>query len=182
VKQSYLPVDSIVFLDESGVNTGMTRLYGRATGKERVVDSAPENHKKNTTIISAIRFNGVTASMTIQGAMNGSIFTDYIKNHLVPLLKPRDVVIMDNLRTHKIAGIKEAIEGAGATILYLPPYSPDLNSLEEMWSKMKAYLRKMKARTDDMLLTAIDTLLTSIPLSDILGWFSHAGYNTPCYS
>jgi hypothetical protein len=128
----HLGINSLVFLDESGVNTGMTRLYGRAKGQERAVDSAPENHKKNTTIIGAIRFSGVMAPMTIEGAMNGPIFTTYIKNRLVPLLKPGDIVVMDNLRTHKVAGITEAIESAGARVLYLPPYSPDLNPIEEL--------------------------------------------------
>jgi transposase len=180
--QEYLAIDSMVFLDESGVNTGMTRRYGRAVGGERVNDSAPVNHGKNTTVIGAVRFSGVVATKTIKGAMNGEAFSDYITHDLIPALKPGDIVIMDNLRTHKVKGIKEAIEKAGATVLYLPPYSPDLNPIEEMWSKMKAYLRKMKARTEDLLCSAVNTILGSIPLTDIFGWFSHAGYNMPCYT
>jgi transposase len=154
----------------------MTRRYGRAVEKERVYDRAPINHGKQTTIISSIRLCGSTVPATLSGAMNGEQFKHYITTNLVPTLHKGDIVIMDNLSSHKVAGIKEAIEKADATVMYIPPYSPDLNPIEEMWSKLKAYLRKAKARTNDDLLAAIATgFKTSTP--DIcLGWFTLAGY------
>jgi transposase len=164
---------SLVFLDECGVCTGMTRLYGRATGQNRVIDHVPLNHMTRTTVLSAIRFSGVTAPVTIKGSLNGSLFREYVENYLAPSLKPGDVVVMDNLSSHKVKGIKEAIEEAGATILYIPPYSPDLNSIEELWSKVKAYLRKKKAQTKNELYEALYYILHHIPLNNILDLFSN---------
>lgn len=120
---------SLVFLDESGVNTNLTRRYGRAQGKERVKDSAPLNTPKTTTIVSSVRLDGTTVPKFLSGAMNGSMFLDYIQNELVPSLHAGDLVIMDNLRCHKVKGVGEAIQRTGAQLLYLPPYSPDFNPI-----------------------------------------------------
>lgn len=168
---------SLVFLDESGVNTNLTRRYGRAKGKARVKDSAPLNTPKATTIVSSVRLDGTTVRKFLSGAMNGSMFLDYIQNELVPSLHVGDLVIMDNLRCHKIKGIKEAIQQTGAQLLYLPPYSPDFNPIEMMWSKLKAILRKVKARTVDTLLTALPKVFQTVSVSDIMGWFRESGYS-----
>jgi transposase len=150
-----LAPERLVFIDESGVNTGMTGRYGRAAKNRRARDSAPVNHGKPTTVISSVRLDGSTVPPVIPGTMNGEIFKNYISEHLAATLRPGDIVIMDNLSSHKVKGIQEAVETAGAALLYIPPYSPDLNPIEEMWSKLKAYLRKVKARTSENLLAAI---------------------------
>jgi transposase len=167
---------SLVFLDESGVNTNLTRRYGRAKGKARVKDSTPLNTPKATTIVSSVRLEGTTIPEFLSGAMNGSMFLDYIQLELVPALHAGDLVIMDNLRCHKVRGVKEAIQQAGAQLLYLPPYSPDFNPIEMMWSKLKAILRKVKARTVDSLLTALPKAFQAVSVSDITGWFRESGY------
>lgn len=176
-QQSAMNAASLVFLDESGVNTNLTRRYGRAKGKERVKDSAPLNTPKTTTILSSVRTDGTTVAKFFSGSMNGELFLDYIQNDLAPTLHDGDIVIMDNLRCHKVAGVKEAVENVGAQVRYLPPYSPDFNPIEMMWSKLKAILRKVKARTVDSLLVAIPQAFRSISICDILGWFKEAGYS-----
>ena len=124
--------NKLVFLDESGINIDMVRRYGRAKNKERVQDYAPKNTPKKTTLVSSVRLDGTQAYAFFQGSLNGQNFLNYIQNTLVPALKKGDIVIMDNLSCHKVKGIKEAIESVGASILYLPPYSPDLNPIERM--------------------------------------------------
>lgn len=136
--------ENLVFLDESGVNTDFTRNYGRSIGKSRVTDHIPRNTPKTTTVVSSIRLNGEHAHQTIDGAMNTEKFKGYIKNVLSPTLKPSDIAIMDNLTIHKNKSVEEIINATGATVRYLPPYSPDFNPIEMMWSKMKAFLRKWK--------------------------------------
>lgn len=168
---------SLVFLDESGVNTNLTRRYGRAKGKARVKDSAPLNTPKATTIVSSVRLDGTTVPKFLSGAMNGSMFLDYIQHELVPSLHAGDLVIMDNLRCHKVKGVKEAIQQTGAQLLYLPPYSPDFNPIEMMWSKLKAILRKIKARTVDSLLEALPKAFQAVSVCDITGWFCESGYS-----
>ena len=168
---------SLVFLDESGVNTNLTRRYGRAKGKARVKDSAPLNTPKATTIVSSVRLDGTTVPKFLSGAMNGSMFLDYIQHELVPSLHAGDLIIMDNLRCHKVNGVKEAIQRTGAQLLYLPPYSPDFNPIEMMWSKLKAILRKVKARTVDSLLAALPRAFQAISVCDITSWFRESGYS-----
>ena len=168
---------SLVFLDESGVNTNLTRRYGRAQGKERVQDSAPLNTPKTTTILSSVRLDGTTVPKFFSGSMNGSMFLDYVQHELAPSLNTGDLVIMDNLRCHKVKGVKEAIQQTGAQLLYLPPYSPDFNPIEMMWSKLKAVLRKVKARTVDSLLQALPKAFQTVSPSDVLGWFRESGYS-----
>lgn len=166
----------LVFLDESGINIDMTRRYGRSKGKTRVVDSTPLNTPTLTTILSSVRMDGRTTYTYYQGGTTGDKFVDYLRNNLIPDLNPDDIVIMDNLRSHKVKEVKEVFEEKGITFLYLPPYSPDLNPIEQMWSKIKAILRKIKPRTIDALLTAISTAFSQITESDCIGWFYNDGY------
>ncbi len=169
-------LESLVFIDESGIQKNMTRRYGRIIGGERLRESAPGGHWDSTTIISSVRLNGEIAALTLDGATDAVAFQTYVENLLCPTLGTGDIVIMDNLSSHKVAGIREAIEAAGATLLYLPPYSPDYNPIEMMWSKIKAYLRKTKARTTDALENAISNAFDSISVSDIKAWFAFCGY------
>lgn len=167
---------TLIFIDESGIQNNMTRLYGRVIGGDRLKESAPGGHWNTTTILSAMRHDGSTESMTIEGATTAEVFTAYICNILCPTLRSTDVVILDNLSSHKVPGIREAIEKTGATLKYLPPYSPDLNPIEKMWSKIKTILRKLKARTGRQLAIAIKKAFLSITASDAAGWFESCGY------
>ena len=176
-QQKTMDQNHLIFLDESGVNLNMTRRYGRAIGKARVYDYVPLNTPRNTTLLSSIRIEDATmVHKEISGALNGVIFLEYIRNDLAPTLRQGDIVIMDNLRVHKVAGVRQAIEEKGASVLYLPPYSPDLNPIEMLWSKIKAFLREQKARDAAILLDKIQEAYSTISLQDILGWFSAAGY------
>lgn len=173
---SQITPDCLVFLDESGINTDMIRRYGRSKGKSRVVDSTPINTPKTTTLLSSIRLDGTTVPVSFQGALNKERFLEYLKDSLVPTLRPGDLVVMDNLGSHKVAGVAELIRSAGAEPLYLPPYSPDFNPIEKMWSKLKALFRKLKLRSVDLLTAAIPTAFSTITPEDASGWFSAAGY------
>ena len=166
----------MVFIDESSVNTGMTRHYGRGLGGSRVVDYTPDVRSERTTILSSVRASGELVPCVFEGSLTGEIFKKYISEFLVPTLKEGDIVVMDNLSSHKVNGVIEPIIAVGAKVVYLPPYSPDLNPIEMMWSKIKAHLRKAKARTKDMLEKAMVVALNSITASDILGWFMENGY------
>ena len=166
----------LVFIDESGAKTNMTRLYGRTFGGQRLVDAAPHGHWSTTTMISALRFDGSTADMVLEGATDGVAFGAYVEHVLIPTLRPADIVVMDNLAAHKMAAIVAAIEQTGAEVRFLPPYSPDFNPIEKMWSKIKAYLRKVKARTEDTLWQAIGDALRTVTATDALGWFESCGY------
>ena len=171
-----LPVDKLVFLDESGVNIDMVRRYGRAKNKNRVNDYAPVNTPKKTTLVSSVRLDGTQAYEFFQGSLNGKNFLSYVKNTLIPTLKKGDIVVMDNLSCHKVKGVKEAIEEAGASVLYLPPYSPDFNPIEMMWSKIKALLHNWKTDTPELLHSVIPDAFSSVSVSDISGWFTASGY------
>jgi len=137
----------LVFIDETGVNTKMTRTYGRSRRGSRVVAKVRHGHWKTTTFVAALRDEGLTAPTVIDGPMNGDLFLAYVQQQLVPTLKPGDVVVMDNLASHKRAGVREAIEAAGAKLVYLPPYSPDLNPIELVFSKLKWLVRSREERT-----------------------------------
>ena len=167
--------DKLVFLDESGVNTDMTRHYGRAVGKERVVDNAPENTPTNTTILSSIRLNGKTAYTTYLGGTTGNCFVDYLEKVLIPTLHEGDIVIMDNMRSHHIKKVAEVLQKAKIQLLYLPPYSPDFNPIEKMWSKMKSIMRKMKIRDSTLLPDAVKKAIGYVRISDCIGWFRSCG-------
>lgn len=166
--------DHIVYLDESGVNIDMTRIYGRSLGGTRCIDNAPINTPKNTTILSSIRLNGETAYTTYVGGTTKEKFVDYLENILLPTLKDNDVIIMDNMRSHHAKEVAETISRSNKnlTILYLPPYSPDFNPIEMMWSKIKAILRKLKIRNIVALPSAIKQAFDCISVNDCLGWFS----------
>ncbi|MCZ7582083.1 MAG: IS630 family transposase [Deltaproteobacteria bacterium] len=169
----------LIFLDESGAKTNMTRLYGRAFDGGRVVDASPHGHWNTTTMISALWFNGQTVDWVIDGATDGAAFETYIEHVLAPRLRAGDVVVMDNLAPHKSPAVTHLIEAVGAQVRYLPPYSPDLNPIEKMWSKIKAYLRKVKARTLDALFRAIGEALRTVTADDAFGWFKSCGYMQP---
>jgi len=168
--------EDLVFLDESGVTTSLTRLYGRAPRGVRVVDHVPQGHWKVLTILGALTRDGMLATMTVEAATDSEVFAAYISQVLVPRLGPGQVVVMDNLQAHKAAGIRELIEAAGCRVRYLPPYSPDLNPIEPAWSKLKTYLRAVKARAQGVLEEAVATGLRTITAQDARGFFAHCGY------
>ena len=175
-QQPSMELERLVFIDESGAKTNMTRLYGRAKNGARAVDSAPGGHWSTTTMISSIRLDGSTAPMVVNGPTNKEVFKVYVEKFLLPTLQKGDVVILDNLSAHKSKEIRELIESVGAVLWYLPPYSPDLKPIEKMWSKIKAILRKLKACTEKELITAIAKALEAIIAKDVKGWFESCGY------
>jgi transposase len=165
-------------LDESGAKTNMTRRYGRALQGKRLFDAVPGGQWNSTTMISAIRLEGVATAMVTEGATNTLVFHGFVEQFLAPELRPGDIVVMDNLSSHKASCVIEAIEAAGAEVWFLPPYSPDFNPIELMWSKVKGRLRSLAARTKRTLVTAIGKALQTITPQDIAGWFKHDGYGT----
>ena len=154
----------------------MTRRYGRARRGQRVHDAVPKNWGRNVTILGSLSCHGLEAVMTVEGATDGAVFMAYVSQVLAPTLKPGDVVVMDNLGAHKVYGIRSAIEASGATLMYLPPYSPDYSPIEPCWSKLKTCLRAIKARTRDALDEALSYVIETVTASDAKGWFSHCGY------
>ena len=171
-----------VFLDETGSNTTMDPTYARAASGKRVDGPVPHGHWRTTTLTAAIRLDGVIepACMACDGATNGSLFEFYVERYLVPNLRVGDIVVMDNLAAHKAAAIERLITQAGATVRFLPAYSPDFNPIEAMFSKLKEFLRRAKARTFDALLSALDDGLRTVRPLDIRGWFAHCGYEGCC--
>jgi transposase len=164
----------LVFVDETGVTTAMTPTYGRAPRGERVIASAPASWE-SVTVIAALGLEGVGAPVAVPGSSNAATFLTYVEQVLVPSLRPGDVVVFDNLASHFTPGVAEAIEKVGARVLPLPPYSPDLNPIEEMFSKFKELLRRVAARTRDHLTEAIGEALRQVNAQDIIGWFQQAG-------
>ncbi len=149
----------------------MTKRYGRAPKGRRVVEATPEGNWKILTILGAMSLDGMIATMTVEAATDAEIFLAYLDHVLCPALRPDDVVVMDNLSSHKVAGVRERIEAVGASVLYLPPYSPDLNPIEKAWAKLRQKLRAAKARTAQALDKAITELLPTIRTQDALAWF-----------
>ena len=172
------PATRLVFVDESGANTKMTRLRGRALGGRRLVARIPHGHYQTSTLISGIRLEGPCAPWLFEGPMNGEMFLAWVAQGLAPTLQTGDLVIMDNLATHKIRESAKAIQAAGARLLYLPPYSPDFNPIEPMWSKIKQILRSQAPRTETELLLAAKTAFQSISSIDCKGFFFNAKYAT----
>ena len=154
----------------------MTRLYARAIKGRRVNDYVPDRRWKAMSIISSLRLNGQTESLVYKNSLTGDFFMQYLKDCLCLSLKPGDIVIMDNLSCHKVKGVRELIESTGARLEYLPPYSPDLNPIEKMWSKLKAILRKLKCRSEEKLFEGIREAFSQVSKSDALGWFNSSGY------
>jgi transposase len=175
-EQGKLEVARLVFLDESAVNTKMVRLRGRSPRGERLVGREPHGHWKTVSFVAGLRHDRMVAPFVLDGAMNGEVFRAYIEQSLVPTLKPRDIVIMDNLSTHKVSGIREAIEAAGATLRYLPQYSPDLNPIEMLFSELKAHLRKLAERTVPGLCRSIGRFSVNLRPRHAINYFRHAGY------
>jgi len=167
----------LIFIDETGASTKMARLRGRAKRGQRCRAAIPHGHWKTTTFTAGLRLNGLAAPMVLDGPMNGEAFLAYIRQVLVPELKKRDVVIMDNLPAHKVTGVRQAIEGAGARLLYLPPYSPDFNPIEMAFSKLKALLRKAAARTIPELWDIIAESLNHFTPQECKNYFAAAGYD-----
>lgn len=165
--------EDLVFVDESGVNRAMTRLSARAPRGKRAFGSAPARRGKNVTLIGALSLEGLVAAMTVELATDGPVFKAYLEEVLAPALRPGQVVVMDNLPAHKVAGVREIIEAAGGRVEYLPPYSPDLNPIEECWSKVKAILHRLAARTGEALDAAITEALAAVTAEDAEGWFAH---------
>ena len=165
-----------VFVDECGTNITLTRLYARAPRGERAFGKAPRNWDKNVTLIAALSTEGMGAAMSVEGATDGAAFEAYVKHFLLPNLKEGQVVVMDNLQVHKSKKVRKLIESVGASVLFLPPYSPDFSPIEEAFSKIKAILRSIEARTQQTLVEAIGQALDAVSHKDALGWFSHCGY------
>ena len=166
----------LVFLDESGINTDMTRRYARAKKDQRAVDSTPLNTPATTTILSSIRLDGSCIYTTYQGGTTAERFESYLKSDLLPTLSPDDIVVMDNMRSHHAKVVKNLLDEKHIQYLYLPPYSPDYNPIENMWSKIKANMRKQKVRTAALLSEAIRKAFSTIRTSDCMGWFRACGY------
>ena len=175
-EQPKLSAASLVFIDETWTKTNMTRRHGRAPKGQRLVDAVPHGHWKTSTFVGALRCDGLVAPAVLDGPINGDAFLAYVEQILRPTLKPGDVVIMDNLRCHKVAGIREAIEAAGARVLFLPPYSPDLNPIEKVFAKLKALLRAKAIRTVDALWEALGGIAQSFTAKECRNYFQSCGY------
>lgn len=166
----------LVFLDESGCNTDMTRRYAYSLGGSRAVDSTPLSKPKNTTILSSIQLDGTLRYTTFSGGTTVEKFKQYLENDLLPYLNRDSVLVMDNMKSHHAKAIMQLLEQSGVRYIYLPPYSPDLNPIEKLWSKVKALLRKFKVRTLEELPRAIHDAFCAVNSSDCFGWFHSCGY------
>jgi transposase len=175
-EQGLLDPARLVFIDETATSTNMVRLRGRCARGMRLVGYAPHGHWKTITFVAGLRHDRMVAPFVLDGAMNGPTFVEYVKQCLVPTLRRRDIVIMDNLPSHKVPGVREAIESVGATLSYLPPYSPDFNPIEPSFSKVKAHLRKAAERTIDGLCHRIGEIASSFSPQECTNFFAHAGY------
>lgn len=164
------------FLDEAGATTVLTRLYARAIGGSRTTESVPRNYGSSTSMIATIGTSGMEAAMMIEGSVDTIVFNAYCEQVLRPTLKAGDVIVLDNLGAHRASRIEEIAKSCDARVVWLPPYSPDFSPIELMWSKVKAYLKKVKARTQQELEQAIAKALQTITISDCLNWFRHCGY------
>ncbi len=172
-----LDPDRLVFIDETWASTNMARTRGRAPRGERLRAAIPHGHWKTTTFVAGLRNSGMVAPMVLDGPINGLAFQAYVDQVLVPDLRPGDVVVMDNLGSHKRPGIRAAIEAAGASLLYLPPYSPDFNPIENAFAKLKAMLRKAATRTIDGLWSAIGKIIDTFNPTECANYFAAAGYD-----
>jgi transposase len=171
-----LDPERLVFIDETWAKTDMTRSHGYAPKGQRLVDAAPHGHWQTTTFVGALRTDGFVAPLVADGAINGDLFCAYVEQVLVPALRPGDVVVMDNLGSHTVAGVRRAIEAAGCRLLYLPPYSPDCNPIENAFSKLKRLLRSAAERTVERLWQTIGRLLNRFTPQECRNYFCHCGY------
>jgi transposase len=177
-RQADLDPESLIFIDESGLSTKMARLRGWAPKGRRCRAALPHGHWKTITFVGGLTLAGVIAPMLIDQPMDGEIFLAWCEQMLAPALRQGDIVVMDNLPAHKLAGIRDAIEARGATLLYLPPYSPDFNPIENAFAKLKAHVRKHAARTIDALEAAAADALRQFKQAECANFFSHAGYGS----
>lgn len=175
-EQLTLDPKQLVFIDETAATTKMTRLYGRAPQGKRLVDKVPHGHWKTTTFICGLRHDGVTAPFVLDGPMDGPHFLAYVEQILAPTLKKGQIVFLDNVSTHKVDGVEEAIEARGARAVFLPAYSPDLNPIEQLFAKLKSFLRKMKARTVEELWRAIASFLKGVSKRECKAYLTNSGY------
>lgn len=171
-----LDVRKLVFIDETGFRTNMVRLYGRALRGKRLVAHAPCGHWKTTTFVAALRHDQLTAPMVLDGAMNGRVFLQYVRQVLAPTLAPGDIVVMDNLSSHKAAGVRQAIEKVQAKVVYLPPYSPDFNPIEMVYSKLKRLVRSAGKRNVEELWSYLGQTLNRFPGDECRRYLRHCGY------
>lgn len=169
-------MDDLVFLDETSTQIAMTRSHGRAPRGQRLVAAVPRNHGANVTCLAALTATGVGPSLVFEGALNGPVFAQWVRAHLVPTLRPGQIVILDNLSVHKHPGARQAIEAAGCQLRFLPAYSPDFNPIELVFGCLKTHLRAVAARTVDALMTAIGDGRNAITAVDARNCFRHAGY------
>ena len=168
--------DDFVFLDEAGCHQAMARLYARAPRGQRALATKPVNRGRHVTVLGALSLAGMVAAMTVEGFTDGAVFLAFLQEVLMPQLHPGQLLLMDNLRAHKVPGVAAACAAAGVRLLYLPPYSPDFSPIEECWSKVKTLLRAKAARTLEALEQALAEALAAITSQDAHGWFAHAGY------
>ena len=176
VWQHFMDGERFVFLDEVGASTSMTRLYGWGQRGERLVDAAPYGHWKTTTFVAGLTAHGIIAPFVIDGPMTGDMFRAYVEKMLAPALRPGDVVVLDNLPAHKVAGVEQAIRAVGASLMPLPAYSPDFNPIEQLFAKLKSLLRKAATRTRDALWNTIGELLDAFPPEECKRYILNSGY------
>ena len=174
--QPGMDLEKLVFIDETWISTSMTRHYGRAPRGQRCIASAPHGHWETTTFVAGLRHQQLTAPLVAEGPMDGEMFLAYVRQFLCPTLRPGDIVILDNLSSHKVAGVKQAIAAAGATLIYLPPYTPDLNPIEKLFAKLKALLRKAAKRSVEALWNEIGELLNTLSSTECTNYFASSGY------
>ena len=176
VWQRHLRAAAFVFLDETGATTAMLSRYGWGPRNARLVDRAPHGHWRTTTFVAGLRETGIVAPLVLDGPMTGAVFRTYVAEFLTPALQAGDIVVMDNLPAHKVKGVREAILAVDAGLLYLPPYSPDLNPIEQLFAKLKTLLRKMAARSREALWTAISDLLDTFSPEECRNYLRNCGY------
>jgi transposase len=175
-EQEILDPKQLVFIDETAATTKMTRLYGRAPQGKRLVDKVPHGHWKTTTFICGLRYDGVTAPFVLDGPMDGPHFLAYVEQILAPTLRKGQIVFLDNVSIHNVDGVEEAIEARGACAVFLPAYSPDLNPIEQLFARLKSFLRKMKARTVEQLWRAIGSFLKGVSKEECKAYLANSGY------
>ena len=176
VWQRFMDPAAFVFLDETGASTNMVRRSGWSPRGERLIDAAPHGHWQTTTFVAGLKHDGIIAPLVFDGAMTGDIFRDYVEQFLAPALSPGDVVVLDNLQAHKAAGVEATIRAAGASLLYLPAYSPEFNPIEQFFAKLKALLRKAAARSQEALWTTIGQLLDAFSPEECRNYIENSGY------
>jgi transposase len=174
--QEVFDIEKLVFIDETWTKTNMIPLYGWAEIGKRVMDDVPHGHWQTTTFLAALRHDGLSVPMVVDGAINGELFLAYVNQILLPTLKEGDIVVLDNLSSHKVAEVAKVIGSVGAKVLYLPPYSPDFNPIELVFSKLKTWVRKLKLRTMEDLWKKLGELCDAFTPSEYKNYFKHAGY------